>query len=145
MKEGRYMIFFGLMAVAFAIVWRSPPTAHAQNGPSVSLGSNPVFNYYEDNWARFNTNHSGKQLTLSIPSDQDLIITRVWIQESQGQGSVAGNCFLEVDGTEISPSAISSLRVNSSSQIKIVSTANYCGSSYSPYNRIYIEGYLTHQ
>ncbi len=145
MKDGRHMIFLGLMAVAFAIVLRSPPTAHAQNGPSVSLGSNPVFNYYEDNWSRFNTNHSGKQLTLSIPSDQDLIITRVRIQESISQGSVANYCFLEVDGTEISPSAISSLRVYASSQIKIVSTASYCGSSNSAENRIYIEGYLTHQ
>ena len=145
MKEGSKLIFFGLLVVVLAIVLRTPPIAHAQNGPSVSLGTNPVFNYYESGWSRFNVNSTGKQLTLNIPSDQDLIITSVRIQEDVYHSNYANFCLLEVDGTQISYSAISSLRVDANSQIKIVSSNGYCGSSATSYNKIYIEGYLTHQ
>ena len=123
-----------LMAINMGI---SP--AQSFNGPSISLESNPVFNYYENNWSGFATGK--KSLNFNIPSGQVLIITKFVTSDS--------DCFIDIDGVRLNTHDIEQLKIDASMAVALESrypgdNSYKCGQTGSIYeNIIYVEGYYS--
>ena len=138
-QEGwKYLFGAATLLAAVGFTLKTIQPAHAVNGPSVNLGSNPVFNYYEDGWANF---YSGqKSLNFNIPSGQVLILTKFDVTGSS-------DCYFDINGVSIPLDSISKLKVDSSMSLALESrrpgnSSDWCGGS-SWDNRIYVEGYYS--
>ena len=132
---------FGLAAILFSLgfLLRSFLPAHAFNGPNISLESNPYFNVVDNGWNRTLYSYT---IPLSIPTDQVAIIEKIVIKGNSAY------CSLSFNGNEIDYSQITRLKVQATDTLQIMKKSgtggSYCGSSNTSDNRIYIEGYYSH-
>ena len=131
-----YKQLFGYAALLFGMGFfvRSFLPAHAFNGPNLSQGSNPYFNFVDNGW---NSTLTSYTIALSIPSDQVAIIENIHISSTY--------CSISFNGKEIDPSIIERLKVEPTDSLEIMKKSNSgsssCGSSNTSFNKIYIEGY----
>ena len=132
---------FGLAAILFGLgfLLRSFLPAHAFNGPNISLESNPYFNVVDNGWSRTLHNYT---IPLSIPTDQVAIIEKIVVKGNSNY------CSLSFNGNEIEYAQITRLKVQATDTLQLMKKTgtggSYCGSSNTADNRIYIEGYYTH-
>lgn len=110
---------FGIAAIIFALGYfmSSLPSAEAYpQGPSVSLGSNPIFSMGGDS--------SGTLLT--VPSDQSIVISDVVLGAS-GSGSNRNACTGVVNILNSSNTILASFRLSSDTSPYYSSQSNIAG------------------
>ena len=139
-REGwKYLFGAAALVASVGFTLKTIQPAYAVNGPSVNLGSNPTFNYYDSGWAYF---HNGQRsLSFNIPSGQVLTITKFYTNDTS-------ECVLDIDGVGIRPDSISQLKIDSTMTLALESkdpgnSGVKCGSYYPYENRIYVEGYYS--
>ena len=79
---------FGFFILSISVSYRLIQSAHADMGPQIGLGSNPVVNFG-------GSVPSGGVITTA-PSNQDVIITTLITN---------GNCSVDIDGVTMVPSS----------------------------------------
>ena len=89
-----YKQLFGYSAIiaSLGFLVHSLAPAHAVNGPTVSLGSNPIKNFYNMPTLSANATHTIFQNT----SSQDFVVTKYLPPDSSAQ-----HCNLTVDGQSV--------------------------------------------
>lgn len=142
MKDYRQLFGIAAIIMACGFLVRSFQPAHAVNGPTVSMGSNPIDNIYgAETIGGYNSS-----TVFTNNTNHDFIITQF--------RSISSSCALEIDGATVFSHYNSSygskfvymsqffegnLKVSIGSIISIQNNSG--GTSHCPY---YIEGYYAH-
>ena len=138
MKDYKQILGYAALLFGMGFFLRSFLPAHAFNGPNLSTGSNPYFNFIDNGW---NSTLTSYTIALSIPSDQVAIIDGIHVSGSY--------CSISLNGKEIDPSIVKRLKVEPTDSLAIMKKSNTgsssCGSSNTSANRIYVEGYYAQQ